>query len=194
MRIKKEAKFSGNDVSIATVVIEAIKNHFGFLQGKNILILGTGKVSQLISPYINKEGLKATFVSNKNFNKALDLARHSGAEAIRFDKLKERLQCADIIISATASPHFLLKKEDLCGIDKQILIIDLAVPRDVEPAAENIPGIKLLNLDGLNPVIAQLTEERKRFLPKALEIIEKESDILWKTGSLKLEPEPALLR
>lgn len=149
----------------------------GRLRNKKTLVIGLGKISEMIARHLSREGASSVLVSNRTYEKARELAETIDARAVRFDELKENLNNADIIISATASPHALIKKEDLIGIDRPILIIDLAVPRDVEPSVGDIKGIKLFNLDDLGSIKEDGIESE---IEKANLIIDGELDILWK--------------
>ncbi|MCM8823586.1 MAG: glutamyl-tRNA reductase, partial [Candidatus Omnitrophica bacterium] len=116
-----------------------------------------------------------------------------------FDRLKEKLKDIDIIISATSSPHLILKKEDILEIigyrqlvkQEPLLIVDLAVPRDVDPQVKSIIGVELFDLDDLNFLIEKNLEIRKQGIPKAKEIIEEEVNRLCRElGVLELEEVP----
>ncbi|MCM8778912.1 MAG: glutamyl-tRNA reductase [Candidatus Omnitrophica bacterium] len=179
LKVRRGTEISKGKISIGSVVMELIKTKFNFLSDKRILIIGVGKISELVLRYLKKERTDTVFVANRTYEKALRLAEHIDGEAVRFDRLREKLRDADVIISATASPHLIIKREDLVDIKKPILIIDLAVPRDVSPEVRNIEGIELFDLEDLNFLIEKNLEKRKREIPKAEEIVEKETEKLW---------------
>lgn len=193
LRVRQETGIAKGKVSIASIIAGLIKTKYGCIQNKRILIIGVGKISELITRYIKEEGAKTVFIANRTYAKAWQLARCIGAEVVRFDRLKEKLLDTDIIISATASPHFILKKEDLRDIKKPLLIIDLAVPRDVDPQVKYIEGISLFCLDDLDFIIENNLKSRRQSMPQALDIINKEVENLCWSERLELEPEAAPL-
>lgn len=192
-RVRQETGISEGKVSIANIVLELIKIKFNSIEDKTVLVIGVGKISELVSKYLKKEKTKTVFIANRTFEKAKELAEFIGEEAVGFDRLKEKLQEADIIISATSSPHLILKKEDFVGINKPLLIIDLAVPRDVDTAVRDINGVSLFDLDDLDFIIEKNLDKRRQIIPITLEIIKEEVESLCLKETLELEPAGALL-
>lgn len=193
LKVRQKTEISKGKVSIATVVMELIKRQYSSIKDKKVLIIGVGKISELVSKYLKKERLQTVFIANRTYEKACQLAELIGAEVVRFDRLKEKILDTDIIISATSSPHLILKKEDFLGTKKPQLVIDLAVPRDVEPEVKNMKGISLFGLDDLDFIIEKNLNIRREGIPAAEEIIKKEIENLCLKEPLELEPEEALL-
>lgn len=199
-RIHSETKISEGKVSIGSVAMDFIKQRIGTLSGKNVLIIGVGKVTELILKYLKKEKLNVVFISNRTYNRAKELSCQMGAKAVRFDDLKQFLKDADIVITATASPHFIVKKETLEEIaggrrqakSQKLLILDLAIPWDVDPRAGEIEGVDLFGLEDLDTVSKKNREKKIQEAEKAKEIIDIEVERLW-SKLTKLEREPALL-
>lgn len=185
--VRIETEISKGSVSIGSVAIALIKKEIKELRNKKILIIGLGKISNLVIKYLSKERVSAIIVSNRTYEKAIHMARAIGGGAIKFDKLKENLKGVDIIISATSSPHVVLKKEDilkafsfqLSANSQKLLIVDLALPRDIDPRAREIEWVRLFNLDDLKSVIESNIEKRKREAERAHVIIEEEVRRLW---------------
>lgn len=192
-KVKGETNISLGNVSAASIALDFIKTRFGSLTDKKILIIGLGKISQLLIDCLKKEKVNAVFVANRNYEKAKELAKQINAQVVRFDQLKEKLQDADIVISATASPHLILKREDLMDIKKPLLIIDLAVPRDIDPQVKTISGVSLFSLEDLDFIIERKLSIRKQSIPAAMEITKKEVENLCLTKHLELELARALL-
>jgi glutamyl-tRNA reductase len=191
-KIHRETKLSEGKVSVGSVAIDFIKQRLGSISDKNFLIIGLGKVTELLLQYLKKENPNVVFVSNRTFDRAGKLAGRIGAEAIRFADLKEALKKADVVISATASPHFVIKKETLQEvIGKGLLIIDLALPRDVQPGVKELSAIELFNLEDLEVVIKENKAKKAEQTEKAKQIIDIEIERLCKL--IKSEQEPALL-
>lgn len=189
-KIHRETKISEGKVSVGSVAIDFIKERLGGLSGKNILIIGIGKVTTLVLTYLKEEESNVIFISNRTFEKAKVLAGQIGAKAVRFDALPYFLNKADVVITATASPHFILKKETLDGIiNHRLLIIDLGLPRNVDPWVKEIKNIELFSLEDLDGVIKKNLEIKKQEAIKVKEIIDKEVGKIWgKFTELELEP------
>ncbi len=193
LKVRQDTGISGGKVSLASIALELLKKEYGNLKDKRILIIGVGKISAATAKYLKAEEAKTVFIANRTFEKAVELAKYLDASVVRFDELKERLGDTDIVISATSSPHLILRKEDLALVKKPLFIIDLAVPRDVEPGIRNISGIRLFDLDGLSSIIQENLNRRIQDVPLAKEIIEKEVENLCRIEFLESEPAAACL-
>ena len=192
-RMHIETKISEGKISVGSVAIDFLKEKIGTLSNKKILIIGVGKVTELLLKYLRKESPRVVFVSNRTFEKAKRLAAQIGAEAAGFDGLRHFLKEADAVITATASPHFIIKKEILEGeISRRLLIIDLALPRDVDPRVKDIGNVDLYCLEDLDVAIKKNMDKKRKAAQKVRNIIDKDLERSWKepTG---LEREPALL-
>ncbi|MCQ9208102.1 MAG: glutamyl-tRNA reductase, partial [Omnitrophica bacterium] len=180
--VRSQTKISQGNVSIGSVAIKMLKDYFRKLQDKLVLIIGAGKISRLMSEYLKEQGAKSIFVSNRTYIKACALASECAGEPINFDRLKEKLKTVDIVISSTASPHLILKRETLEEVmqtrRKPLFILDLAVARDIDPEAKDIDGVSLYDLDSLKYVIEENYNKRKREIGFTEEIIQKELDQL----------------
>lgn len=177
---KEVRSFTGisqGNVSIGSAAIKMIEEQFGSIQNKSIIVIGTGKIGILVCNYLKKKNVRGIFVSNRTYNKACDLAVRCGGKAIHFGQLKSELNLADIVISATSSPHIVLPYKTLMEIaqlrNKPLLIMDLALPRDVDPDAKNIPGISLFTLDDLTLVVEKNYAKRQKEAKAAEKIIRK---------------------
>lgn len=192
-KIHQVTGISEGRVSIGSLTIDFIKDKFGSLLGKNILIIGAGKVTELVLKYLQDEKPRVIFISNRTFEKAKELASRIGQSAVRFDKLPQLLKQADVIISATTSPHFIIKKETLgCAISRKLLIMDLAMPRDVDPKVREIENVELFNLEDLSFIVQKNLEKKRLEAEKIEKLINQEVALLWRKLTV-LEPEPAPL-
>lgn len=201
-RVRQETGIASGNISLAGIVLGLIKANFSCLEDKTIFVLGVGKISESIAQCLGSERVRTVFISNRHYEKAAALAAMMRGKAVQFEKLKENLAQADIIISATSSPHLILIKEDILeaishkplAISHQpLLIIDLAVPRDIDPEVKYIKGVSLFCLDDLDSRLEKILEKRKQEVPKALAIIEQEVNNLCLPRHLEWAPEPALL-
>ena len=189
----KDNKIFSDDISIGSIVVSFLKERLGSIRSKNILIIGTGKVIELVVRHLGKERPEVVLIANRTFEKAKALASQIRAMAVRFNELRTFIAKADIIITATRSPHFIIRKEMLEGVAaNKILILDLALPRDVDPEVKNINGVELFYLEDLKGVIKENTAGRACEIEKLKILIEIEAEKSWKELT-ELEPEPALL-
>src|SRR5205085_10131561 len=126
----------------------------GELTGRGVVILGTGETSELTAAALAQHGAVGVFVANRRRERALELARRYGGRAAGFDVLPAELEQADIVLASTSSPHPLVTQEDLEQVmasraERPLLVIDLAVPRDIDAACGDIPGVTLHDVDDL---------------------------------------------
>ena len=180
---RRNTRISHGNVSIGSVAIKMLKSRFRSLQDKVVLIIGAGKIAGLMSKYLKKEGIKGFFVSNRTHAKACELAQECRGEAINFNQLQEKLKTVDIVISSTASPHIVLKKKFIEEVmntrQKPLLLLDLAVPRDIDPEVRDITDVFLYDLDDLKYVIEKNYNNRKKEAMRVEEMIEKELEALF---------------
>jgi glutamyl-tRNA reductase len=170
------------------------------LDGREVVIVGTGETSELTARALADSGARAVFVASRRRDRAIALARRYGGESLSFDELPSALSRADIVVAATASPHLLLEARELAEVMVQrggrpMLLIDLAVPRDIDAACAEIAGVSLYDIDDLQAVIAGNRKVRQAEARKAEGIIEEEIQqfAVW-LGSLEVLPTLAALR
>jgi glutamyl-tRNA reductase len=184
-RVRTDTRIDQHPVSISYTAVELAKQQFGELQGKRILIMGAGEMSTLTVKHLVAAGANTVLVSNRSYEKAALLAKECSGQAVRFDDLDQYLQEVDIVISATASPHFMLRPERIQEImktrkERPMLLIDIAVPRDIHPDAGKIPFITLFDIDDLRGVVDRHHQEREIAAVNAEKIIEEEMLIFLK--------------
>ncbi len=190
-KVHAKTRISKGKVSVGSVAVDFIKAKYGDLSDKNVLGIGVGKVTELVLKYLKDEEASVVFVANRTYDKAKELAERIDAKAVRFDNLEEFLEKADVLITATASPHFIIKKEALKGRVKRLFIVDLAIPRDVDPRVKGLVNIDLYTLEDLDDIIKKNVHKKIEEAVKARKIINIEIAKLWKE-SIKLEQEPVL--
>ncbi|NOZ64064.1 MAG: glutamyl-tRNA reductase [Caldiserica bacterium] len=182
--VRRKTKISAGNVSVGSVALKMVENLWGGLEGKRILIIGTGKIGELVARYLTQKGISGTFVANRTYKKAVELAGKIGGKAVRLDNLRKEVESADIVISATSSPHLILKKklvQEVMRCRKEPLcMMDLALPRDIDPEIKNIDKVVLYDLDTLNLIVAENHKMRMKEAEKAKVIIEEEVEKLWK--------------
>lgn len=193
-RVRTETKIDHNTISISYAAVELARNIFGQLDGKNVLVIGAGKMSALAVKYLVKSGATGVLVSNRSFARAQELACEFHGQAVRFDQLPECLALADIVISCTGASHSILHAAEVREAmdqrpERPLLIIDIAVPRDVDPEVGEIPGVTLYDIDDLENVVSESLEARKRAAEVAETIIAEEVNAFFKwLSSLSVVP------
>lgn len=175
---RRDTRLSYGNVSIGSVAIKVLKERFKDLQDKSVLIIGAGKIAGLVTKYLKEENIRGFFVSSRTRAKACEFAKQSGGEVIDFNRLPEKLKTVNIIISSTSSPHLILKKnvieEAMSARREPLLLMDLAVPRDIDPGVKCIANVTLFNLDDLKGVIEENYNKRRNEARLVEEIIEQE--------------------
>ncbi len=193
-KIRTETSISESAVSVSYAAVELARKIFGDLQGKSVMMIGAGEMIELAARHLISYGIKTILVSNRTFDRAVELAKELNGNAIRFDAFADELERTDIIISSTGAPHFIINKgmvERAIGMRKNrpMFFIDIAVPRDIEPEVNDVNNVYLYNIDDLHAVIEVNKKEREKEAEKAMRIIEKEANafIKW-LDSLELVP------
>jgi glutamyl-tRNA reductase len=199
-RVRTETAVGERQVTLASVAVSLACERLGPLEGHEVVILGTGETAELTARALADSGGRIVFVGNRRRDRAIGLARRYRGSSISFDRLPERLLRADIVVAATASPHVLLESGEIAEVMRQrggrtMLLIDLAVPRDVDAACGDIDGVMLYDIDDLQAVIARNRGVRRAEARKAEGIIEEEIQhfAAW-MGALEILPTVAALR
>ncbi len=178
-RVRTETGIDKNSVSISYTAVELARQSFGSLRGKVVLVIGAGKMSELTALHLVSNGVEGIIVSNRSYHRAVDMARKFGGRAVRFDRLFEFMVQADIVISCTSATHYVVRLGDVVELMKsrrgrRIMFIDIAVPRDVDPAAGKVEGVTLYDVDDLQNVVDRHLSERKKAAVAGEGIIEAE--------------------
>lgn len=173
-RVREETRISRGNVSIASVAIAKAREKLKGIADRKIILIGVGKVSEVVLKTLLKMSLNLILVANRTYEKAYALTEKFGGKAVRFDELERELTDADLLISSTAAPHLILKKKQIMERKKPLVIIDLAVPRDVDPKVVEIPGVTLLNIDDIKEEINFNLARRKIEAVFAERIVEEE--------------------
>ncbi len=199
-RVRTETSIGERRLSLSTVAVSLARELLGPLEGREVVVVGTGETSELTARALADGGVRTVFVATRRRDRALALARRYGGSSVSFDELPQALERADILVTATASPHLLLESEELAEVmiargHRPMLLIDLAVPRDVDASCARIEGISLYDIDDLDAVIARNRRVRQTEARKAEGIIEQEIQqfATW-LGSLEVLPTLTALR
>jgi glutamyl-tRNA reductase len=199
-RVRTETGIGERQLTLPAVAVALAREQLGDLDRREVVILGTGETSELTARALADSGVHTVFVANRRRDRAIALARRYGGASVNFDELPQALGQADIVLAATASPHLLLEARELSEVmlarqARPLLLIDLAVPRDIDSACAEIEGVSLYDIDDLQAVIARNRKVRQAEARKAEGIIEEEIQqfATW-LGSLEVLPTLAALR
>ena len=179
-RVRNETAIGASAVSVPYAAVELARQIFGSLDQSKVLVLGAGKMSELSARYLLKSGASAVWVANRTYENAQQLADKLGGTAIHFEDRWEHLAQADIVLSSTGCPHVLIGREDAERIHRQrhgrpVFLIDIAVPRDIDPAVRDVPGVFLYDIDDLERVVAQNLCERRVAADQAAQVVAREA-------------------
>jgi len=178
-RVRRETGISEGPLNIGSVAVDMARDFFGTLKDRSALVVGAGEMSMLTAKSLAGNGISTIIVANRTVDKAREIAHRLGGQAVNYDDFQRQLESVDIVISSTAAPHPILKRSMVEKImehrqGRLLFIIDLAMPRDVEPEVAEVPGVRLHNIDGLQQAAESATHERTRFLAEVSRIIEEE--------------------
>lgn len=176
--VRTKTEISKGGVSVGSAAVTLAENIFGSLQGKKILIVGAGEMSCLIAKSLSSKGLKGVYVSNRNYETAKNIAETIGGQALKFDYLMDHIKVSDLVITATSAPHTIIHKQDVQEILKErkndLVIIDIAIPKDVDDTVGQLQGVHLYNIDSLSEIAKENMELRREEAEKASIIVEDE--------------------
>jgi len=199
-KVRTETGIARNPVSIACAAVSLARDIFGDLHDNTVLVVGAGKMARLAAQQLKSDGVRSVVVANRSFQNADDLARELDGRAVPFDRLFEEMERADIVITSTASPHRVIGREDALRVSRArrgrpIFFIDIAVPRDVDPAANEIDNVYLYDLDDLHRVVKANLDGRLHEVHSAEAIVEREvaAFLAWRK-SLEVTPTIVELR
>lgn len=198
-KVRTKTRIAYNAVSVSYAAVELAKKVFGDLSSSNVLVLGAGEMSELTARHLVDNGVKTVFVSNRNYERAAQLADKFRGVAVPFEDFLASAVDADIVITSTGAPHYIIRAWDVAHLmpkrhGRPIIFIDIAVPRDVEPEVEAIAGVSLYNIDALEAVVECNMKERVQEAQAAEGLIEDElADTLAKFRYLAYRPTLASL-
>jgi glutamyl-tRNA reductase len=180
-RVRTETAVGSSSVSVASVAVELAKKIFGSLNGKQVYLVGAGKMSELAARNLMAHGAAAIFVANRTYDRAAALAEKFGGQAIHFEELYETADRADIVITSTGSPRAIFRREHgelflSRRKNRPMFFIDIAVPRDVDPQMNKLDGIFVYDIDDLQQAVAANTSDRRKEAERAETIIDNEID------------------
>ncbi len=178
-RVRSETGIGSSRVSVPSVAVDLAQDVLGGLADRHVVILGAGETSELTAQALAHQGVGTIFVANRHADRALSLAQRFGGSVVGLDKLPDQLLEADIVVSSTSSPHPIVGAEELELVMEQrggrsLLLIDIAVPRDIDSRCADVDGVTLYDIDDLQAVVQRNLGAREEIVPQAEEIVEEE--------------------
>jgi glutamyl-tRNA reductase len=176
--VRSATAITRGSVSVGSVAVDLAMQIFGELDGRKIMILGAGETSERTASSFQSHGARQLFVSNRSLERATELAEAIGGRAIRFDDWEDEFRDLDILVSSTSAPHAVVTRAKLEPMlkmrrDRPLFIIDLAMPRDVEPAVHEMDGVYVYDLDSLRAIAGRTLATRKKETEACDGLIEK---------------------
>jgi len=174
---RAQTRIGGESVSMATAAVEAARAHLGSLEQTSILVVGAGKMGRTAVKRLRQEGARRVIVANRTMSRSRDLIAEAGlGEAVELPELVDAVAAADVVVASTGASHFVLDEERVRAAmarrpDRPLFVVDIAVPRDVDPFVANVPNVSLVDIDGLKSVVNERLELRREAIPQVEEII-----------------------
>ena len=183
-RVRTETSLGRGAASVSSAAVQLAKQIFGSLAGRRAMILGAGEMAELALECLVAEGVQTAVVANRTHERATELAAKHGATAMHVDECWSELAGVDVLLCSTAAPHPVVRPAHLepavaARGDRPLCILDIALPRDVDPSVRALDNVYLYDLDDLQAVVAANLERRRAELPAAEEVIRGEGDKFW---------------
>lgn len=199
-RVRTETKIASSAVSVSFAAVELAKKIFGDLADKTVMLVGAGEMCELAAKHFLNNGVRGVMVTNRTFERAVKLAEEFDGKAVQFEELFDVLHKADIILSSTGAPHFIISPKDVEEVIrrrklKPMFFIDIAVPRDIDPRVNDVQNVYLYDMDDLQGVVASNLQQRAEEAKKAEAIVDQEIGQFFKwLSSLEVTPTIVALR
>jgi glutamyl-tRNA reductase len=178
-RARAETGISRRGVSLPSAAVELAQRTLGDLADRRVLLIGAGETAELTARALAARGVRTVFVANRHHNRAIGLAERFGGEAIRLEELPAQMVRADIVVSSTNSPHHLVERDELELVmaereGRPLLLVDLAVPRDIDPGCREVTGVGVHDVDHVQAVAGRNAAGREAEARSAERIVEAE--------------------
>lgn len=183
-RVRSETTLGHGALSVSSAAVQLSKKIFGGLAGRRAMVLGAGEMAELALASLQHEGVRAAVVANRTFERAVVLAAQYGATAVHYEDAWDALADVDLLLCSTASPRPVVSAERVRAAverrgDRPLCILDIAMPRDVDPAVARLDNVFLYDLDDLHAVVNSNLQRRQSQLPAAEEVISEEVEKFW---------------
>ncbi len=180
-RVRSETEIGQSAVSVSYAAVELAREIFGNLKGRSVLLIGAGKMSELAARHLRRAGATRIFVSNRTIERAAQMAEMFSGIAVPYERIGPALAETDIAITSSAAPHYVLTFEQMQSVmhqrrNRPLFLIDIAVPRNIEPEVNRLDGIFLYDIDDLGRVVSENRQSRISEASAAERIVEEEVD------------------
>lgn len=178
-RVRNETGIAQSAVSVSYAAVELAKKIFNNLGGRAVMVIGASKMGDLTAQHLRRNGVGKVLVTNRTFDRAVELARVFDGAAVPFEHFQDHLDNVDIVITSTGAPHFIITKQDAERVayrrrNRPIFFIDIAVPRNVDPDANQLDNVFVYDIDDLQNVVQANIQERAKEARRAEQIIDHE--------------------
>jgi len=179
---RSQTPIGSESTSVATAAVAFAKQHVGVLTDKSVLVIGAGKMGALAAKRLKAEGAREISIINRSNSKARAIVEELGVgRAVEMPGLVDALRTTDIVVTSTGASHFILTPENVADAmhgrsDRPLFIVDIAVPRDVDPAVASVPGVHVVDIDALKDVVADHLDHRREAIPLVEEIISEHAE------------------
>ncbi|MCB1234879.1 MAG: glutamyl-tRNA reductase [Verrucomicrobiae bacterium] len=176
--IRSNTRIQLGATSVGSVAVDLAEKIFGNLRNCRVMVIGAGEMSRQTAQSLVSRGASSLIVSNRSYDKAVELADELAGEAVRFDEWEQAMSGVDIVISSTSAPHAVIVPDMVAKVmrhrgDRALFLIDIAVPRDIEPAVNRIENVYLYDIDDLERIAEVARVEREKQISLCETIIEK---------------------
>ena len=178
-RVRSETGIGQMAVSVSYAAVELARKIFGSLAGRTVMIVGAGKMSELAARHLRRSGASHVFVTNRTHDRAMEMARLFQGTPVEYDRFHATLPEVDILIASSAAPHYILNKEEMQRViaarrNRPAYLIDLAVPRNIDPSVNDVANVFLYDIDDLQEVVNANLRERMKEAERAETLVSEE--------------------
>jgi glutamyl-tRNA reductase len=179
-RVRSETGIGQMAVSVSFAAVELARKIFGSLSNRTIMIVGAGKMSELAAKHLRRSGASHVFVTNRTHERAVEMAQLFQGTPVEYTRFVSMLPEVDIVIASSGAPHYILRKEDMQRViaarrNKPMFVIDIAVPRNIDPAVNQVDNVFLYDIDDLQEVVNANLRERMKEADHAEAMVTKRS-------------------
>ena len=180
-RVRNQTGIQEGATSVAGASVELAEKVFGRLKGSTVMVIGAGEMSRQTAQALQSRGASSVMVTNRSYDKAVELAESIGGHAVHFDSWETELKDVDVVIAATGAPHFVVKPGHVEAVRRKrkfrpLIMVDIAVPRDIDPKVGEIEEVYLYDIDTLQEMANEARKRREKQLMLCEEIIREEID------------------
>jgi glutamyl-tRNA reductase len=182
-RVRSETGIGQMAVSISYAAVELARKIFGSLQGQTVMIVGSGKMGELAAKHLRRSGANRILVTNRTWERAQELAKLFNGQAVEYTRFQSMLHEVDIVIASSGAPHYILNRDDMQRViaqrkNRPMFLIDIAVPRNIDPAVNEVEGVFLYDVDDLESVVNENLKERGKQAEQAESIVVHEVELM----------------